>query len=92
MSKTIIESMYTITEKMRDNDNHGSIIVTPATCKKAEPELRYLRKTFGMTTMQVLILTAIIQKSARYRIDGDDIASFPGMESLKFLTHDSDLE
>lgn len=92
MSKTIIESMYTITEKMRDNDNHGSIIVTPATCKKAEPELRYLRKTFGMTTMQVLILTAIIQKSARYRIDGDDIASFLGMEYLKFLTHDSDLE
>ena len=81
-----------ITEKMRDNDNHGSIIVTPATCKKAEPELRYLRKTFGMTTMQVLILTAIIQKSARYRIDGDDIASFLGMEYLKFLTHDSDLE
>ena len=92
MSKTIIESMYMITEKMRDNDNHGSIIVTPATCKKAEPELRYLRKTFGMTTMQVLILTAIIQKSARYRIDGDDIASFLGMEYLKFLTHDSDLE
>ena len=92
MSKTIIESMYAITEKMRDHDNHGSIIVTPATCKKAEPELRYLRKTFGMTTMQVLILTAIIQKSARYRIDGDDIASFLGMEYLKFLTHDSDLE
>lgn len=92
MSKTIIESMYTITEKMRDNDNHGSIIVTPATCKKAEPDLRYLRKTLGMTTMQVLILTAIIQKSARYRIDGDDIASFLGMEYLKFLTHDSDLE
>ena len=51
-----------------------------------------MRKTFGMTTMQVLILTAIIQKSARYRIDGDDIASFLGMEYLKFLTHDSDLE
>ncbi len=54
--------------------------------------MRFLRKTLGMTTMQVLILTAIIHKSARYRIDGDDVASFLGMEYLKFLTHDSDLE
>ena len=92
MSKTIIESMYAITEKMKDPKNQCSIIVTPTTCKKAEPDLRYLRNTLGMTTMQVLILTAIIQKSARYRIDGDDIASFLGMEYLKFLTHDSDLE
>ncbi len=92
MSKTIIESMYAITEKMKDPKNQCSIIVTPTTCKKAEPDLRYLRNTLEMTTMQVLILTAIIQKSARYRIDGDDIASFLGMEYLKFLTHDSDLE
>ena len=92
MSKTIIESMYAITEKMKDPKNQCSIIVTPTSCKKAEPDLRYLRNTLGMTTMQVLILTAIIQKSARYRIDGDDIASFLGMEYLKFLTHDSDLE
>ena len=92
MSKTIIESMYAITEKMKDPDNRCSIVVSPATCKKAEPELRFLRKTLGMTTMQVLILTAIVQKSSRYRITGDDIASFLGMEYLKFLTHDADLE
>ena len=92
MSKTIIESMYANTEKMRDPENRCSIVVSPATCKKAEPELRFLRKTLGMTTMQVLILTAIVQKSSRYRISGDDIASFLGMDYLKFLTHDSDLE
>ena len=45
-----------------------------------------------MNTIQVLILTAIIQKSSRYRIDGDNISTFLGMEYLQFLTHDNDME
>ena len=93
MSKTIIECMYGITEKMRDPEARGeAIIITPDSTRKAAPELRFLRKTLSLDTMQVIILTAIVQKSSRYRIDGDDIASFLGMGYLQFLTHDSDLE
>ena len=92
MSKTIIESMFALTEKMRNPDTGNSIIINAATTKKAASELSLLRKALGMSTMQVLILTAIVHKSARYRIDADDIADFLGMEYLKFLTYDADME
>lgn len=90
MSKTIIESMYSLTRKMRNSDDE--MVINEETSKKAALELRYLRKVLGMSTMQVLILTAIVQKSARYRVNADDIASALGMDYLEFLTHDSDME
>ena len=90
--KTIIQCMCSITEKMRDPERTGQIIINEDNSKKAASELRMLRKALGMNTMQVLILTAIIQKSSRYRIDGDDISTFLGMEYLQFLTHDDDME
>ena len=45
-----------------------------------------------MSPMQVLIPTALLQKSHRYRIDGEDISSYLGMEYLKFLTYSKDLD
>ncbi len=91
--KTILENMYGITEKMHGGKKiPEGIIIDDAGLKLAATELRALRKALGMSTMQVLILTAIIHKSSRYRIDADEIASFLGMEYLKFLTHDCDLE
>ena len=92
MGKTIIESMYALTKKMEDPGKGPGIVISPVTTRKADAELRTLRKSLGMTTMQVLILTAIIQRSSRYRIDGDDVASFLGMDYLQFLTHDDDLD
>ena len=90
--KTIIQCMCSITEKMRDPERTGQIIINDDNSQKAASELRMLRKALGMNTMQVLILTAIIQKSSRYRIDGDNISTFLGMEYLQFLTHDNDME
>lgn len=90
--KTIIQCMCSITEKMRDPERTGQIIINDDNSQKAASELRMLRKSLGMNTMQVLILTAIIQKSSRYRIDGDNISTFLGMEYLQFLTHDNDME
>ena len=84
--------MCGIAEKMRNPAKLEQIIIDEAGVKRASAELRTLRKALGMTTMQVLILTAIIHKSSRYRIDGDDVSGFLGMEYLKFLTHDSELE
>ena len=92
MAKTIIESMYRITEKMRDPSNSDQILINPMTAKRAASEIRMLKALLGLETMQVIILTAIVQKSSRYRIDAEDISDFLGMEYLKFLMHDGDLE
>ena len=92
MSKTIIERMSSINEKMQDKERRGSIRLSPENRRKARPDISSLAKDLDMTPMQVLILTAVMQKSHRYRIDGEDIASYLGMEYLKFLTYSKDLD
>ena len=92
MDKTILERMYSVTQKMADPDVSGQILINAASKKKASIELKALRQELGMTDMQILMLAAILQKSSRYRIDGNDVASFLGMEYLKFLSMDDDME
>ncbi len=91
--KTILECMCGITEKMRNpDDRNGGLLLDGVHLKKAAGELRQLRKALGLNTMQVLILTGVVQNSSHYRTDGDDIAHFLGMEYLKFLSCQEDTE
>ena len=92
MSKTIIERMSSINEKMQDKERRGSLCISPENQRKARTDISSLSKNLGMTPMQVLILTAVLQKSYHYRIDAEDIASYLGMEYLKFLTYSKDLD
>ena len=92
MAKTIIERMCSIMEKMRNPDDHRAIQVNESTLQKADRDIRMLRQTLGLNTMQILILTGIVQKSSHYRIEGDDVAEFLGMEYLQFLKLDSDMK
>lgn len=92
MGKTILERMYSVAQKMQNPNISGQILINATTLKKAGTDLKGLRQELNMTDMQVLILMAILQKSSRYRIDGDDVASFLGMEYLKFLSRDDDME
>ena len=87
-----MERMYSVTQKMADPDVSGQILINAASKKKACIELKALRQELKMTDMQILMLAAILQKSSRYRIDGKDVASFLGMEYLKFLSMDDDME
>ena len=77
---------------MRNPESSRSILINESNLKKAGADIRMLRKILSMTTTQVLILTGIVQLSSRYRTDGDDIAGFLGMEYLKFLTFDGEME
>ena len=94
--KTIIECMYSIIEKMRDPESESkrriTITINKDTTRKAAAEIRFLKKALNLSQMQVLMLTAIIQNSACFRMDADDVAHFLGMEYLQFLTHDGELQ
>ena len=93
MSKTIIQRMSSINDKMWDKEGRGtSLTVNPQTLRKARTDICALSKTLGMSTMQVLIMTAILQKSHRYNMDGEDIASYLGMEYIKFLTYSKEMD
>ena len=91
MSKTIIERMSAITQKMREN-SIGEPLLNLKNIQKARTDIKALEDTLGLSKMQVLFLTAILQKSCRFRIDGDDISSFLGMEYLQFLTYSNEMD
>ena len=91
MSKTIIERMSAITQKMRAN-SIGGLELNLKNIQKARADIKALEDTLGLSKMQVLFLTAILQKSCRFRIDGDDISSFLGMEYLQFLTYSNEMD
>lgn len=90
MSKTIIERMCSIAEKMRPEGEKGGMPII--NMKNATADIRSLAKTLELSQLQVVILTAIVQKSARYCVAGNDLAEELGLEYLKFLTYDKELE
>lgn len=91
MSNTIIEHMSCINDKMQNPDGSG-LSLSPSSIRKAETHIRALKKTLGMDTMQVLILTAIIHKSSRYHINGNSVADYLGMDYIKFLTFSKEMD
>ena len=97
MSKTIFETMYSISEVMqnRDSDNRRratTLLINDENLANAEEDIAALRQKLGMSTMQVLILTAATALSSRSSISGDNIASYLGMEYLKFLSYTKDID
>jgi len=91
MSKTIMGLMSSINEKMQDSRGKG-LTLSPENMRKAGAEIRALKKALGMENMQVIILTAIIEKSSRYRINSDAVADYLGMDYIHFLTYSKDLD
>ena len=73
MSKTIIERMCSIAEKMRPEGEKGGMPIV--NMKNATADIRSLAKALELSQLQVVILTAIVQKSARYSVEG--ISSYP---------------
>ena len=90
MSKTIIERMCSIADKMRPED--GSEQISIDRMNLALADLRALSKILGLSQNQVVILTAILRRSSRYRIDGKDVSRTLGIDYLKFLTYNDELE
>ena len=90
MSKTIIERMCSIAEKMRPEDENSGLPI--ANMKKASADIKALAKTLELTDVQVVILTAIVQKTARYSVSGNDLADELGLGYLKFLTYNKETE
>ena len=90
MSKTIIERMCSIAEKMRPEEGSEQMVI--ARMKLASADIRALAKALDLSQMQVVLLTAIVRRSSRYRIESKDIAEALGLDYLKFLTYNDEME
>lgn len=82
--------MCSISEKMRPVADCKEMSLD--LMKNAQDDIQALCETLEMTPIQVVILTAIVAKSSRYRIGGSSIASSLGLEYLKFLTYNDETE
>ena len=90
MAKTIIERMCSIAEKMRAEEK--GVQMELERMQKASADIRALTKLLEISPMQVVILTAIVLRSSRYRIESCDIADMLGLDYLKFLTYHQEME
>ena len=91
MSKTIIERMCSIAEKMH-KEGPADAGMPIANMHKAAADIKALAKRLEMTGMQVVILTAVVQKSANYNVNGEILADELGVTYLKFLTYHEEME
>ena len=82
MSKTIIERMCSIAEKMRPDEDSSQMAI--GRMSLAKTDIRSLAKILDMSAMQVVILTAIVRRSSRYRIEGSDVADTLGLAEIPF--------
>ena len=84
MSKTIIERMCSIAEKMRPDEDSSQMAI--GRMSLAMTDIRSLAKTLDMSAMQVVILTAIVRRSSRYRTDGRDAADTLRLAYMRIRT------
>lgn len=90
MAKTIIERMCSIAQKMRPVEN--SVQMELGKMPKASADIRALTKLLEISPMQVVILTAIVQRSSHFCVESSDIADMLGLDYLKFLTYHQEME
>ena len=90
MSKTIIERMCSIAEKMHPDELSEQMLL--GLMPNASEDIDALAETLQMTPLQVVILTAIVQNSSRYRIENNTVADTLGLGYLEFLKYNGDME
>ena len=64
--------MCSIAEKMRPEGEKGGMPII--NMKNATADIRPLAKALELSQLQIVILTAIVQKSARYCVAGNELA------------------
>lgn len=85
--KTILGCMSGIIEDIRDTEKKFNEKIFE---EKAE-EIEYISAMCGTTPWQSVLLSCIIERSNRNRLDKSDLARFMGMSYIKLLAFDTDL-
>lgn len=81
-----------ITLKVRGSDGEEALYLTTDRIKLAETDIRNLMKRLGLTADQVILFSAIMEKSSSYRLEQSELAEFMGLSYLEFLQYSDDLK
>ena len=92
--KTLIQCMNSVitTLKVRGSDGEEALYLTTDRIKLAETDIRNLMKRLGLTADQVILFSAIMEKSSSYRLEQSELAEFMGLSYLEFLQYSDDLK
>lgn len=90
MAKTIIERMCSIAQKMSPGNRDFQMGISKMS--KAKEDINALAKELDLSPIQIVILTAIVRRSSRLRIESQDLADLLDVDYLKFLTYHQELE
>ena len=90
MAKTIIERMCSIAQKMSPGSRDFQMGISKMS--KAKEDINALAKKLEMSSIQIVILTAIVRRSYHLRIECQDLADLLDLDYLKFLTYHQELE
>lgn len=80
------------TLKVRGSDGEEALYLTTDRIKLAETDIRNLMKRLGFTADQVILFSAIMEKSSSYRLEQSELAEFMGLSYLEFLQYSDDLK
>lgn len=80
------------TLKVRGSDGEEALYLTTDRIKLAETDIRNLMKRLGLTADQVILFSAIMEKSSSYRLEQSELAEFMGLSYLEFLQYSDDLK
>lgn len=80
------------TLRVRGSDGEEALFLTTDRIKLAETDIRNLMKRLGLTADQVILFSAIMEKSSSYRLEQSELAEFMGLSYLEFLQYSDDLK
>lgn len=92
--KTLIQSMNSVITalKVEDRDGNETLSLTADRINSASSDIRSLMRRLGLTTDQVILFSAIMEKSSTFRLEQSDLAEFMGLSYLEFLQYTEDLK
>lgn len=78
--------------KVEDRDGNETLSLTADRINSASSDIRSLMRRLGLTTDQVILFSAIMEKSSTFRLEQSDLAEFMGLSYLEFLQYTEDLK
>lgn len=93
METTILGNMSRILEKLKDQDSRRERLnFSEERLPEIKEETDYLNERMGLSPMQSLLLSALIENATSFKCSLNELASYLGLNYVKLLTYSKDID
>ena len=90
---TLLECMSSILDKLKDDESRRDRLeFSTERLPEIKEETDYLNEKMGLSPIQSVLFSVLLQKSTNCRCSMEDVADYMGMNYVKLLTYDKELE